>query len=68
MRSHVCVVRHEMGAGGICAMVPARMLVLPAETRPAWAGRGGSVSALAGAPDGECSCAGRVPPAAEARS
>jgi hypothetical protein len=67
MRSHVCVVRHEMDAGGICAQVLPRMPVLPQETLAASAGRGGPVFALAGAPNGERSCTGRVPPAAEAR-
>ena len=68
MRSHVCVVRHEMDTGGICAKVLARMPVLPEETLAASAGRGGQVAALAGAPNGECSCTGRVSPVAEARS
>jgi hypothetical protein len=68
MRSHLCVVRHEMDASGICAKVLARMPVLPEETLAAWAGRGSPVVALAGAPNGECSCIGRVSPAAEARA
>jgi hypothetical protein len=68
MRSHPCVVRHEMYAGGISARVLARMPALPEETLAAWAGRGGPVVALAGAPNRECSCTGRVSPTAEARS
>jgi hypothetical protein len=67
MRSHVCVARHEMDAGGSSAKALARMPVLPEETLAAPAGRGGQAAALAGAPSGECSCTGRVLPAAEAR-
>jgi hypothetical protein len=57
-----------MDAGGICAKVLARMPVSPEQTLTAWAGRGGPVVALAVAPNGECSCTGRMSPAEEARS
>jgi hypothetical protein len=67
MRSHVCVARHEMDAGGGYAKALARMPILPGEPLAVSAGRGGLVAVLAGVPNGMCSCTGGVLPAAEAR-